>query len=97
MQRCLVGSPALTQFVAPRPPSYPPSQPSSQPPSNPPAHKPLDTSAAAINDAIAALSSDGRLAEAFARERWPLAAALDAQGGVPLLLELIHMAAPEDR
>ncbi len=75
----------------------PPLQPPSQPPTAPPPHKPLDTTALAINDALAALSTDGRLAEAFARERWPLAAALDAQGGVPLLLELVHLAAPEDR
>jgi len=89
---CAHRSPSLPFLPLPVPP-----QPSSQPPPTPPLHKPLDTSVAAINDAIAALSGDGRLAEAFARERWPLAVALDAQGGIPLLLELVHLAAPEDR
>ncbi|KAF6254729.1 hypothetical protein COO60DRAFT_1642091 [Scenedesmus sp. NREL 46B-D3] len=60
-------------------------------------HKPLNTSAAAVDELIAALSTDPKLAEAFVRTRWPLLDYLSEQNLVPLILELVRAAPAEER
>eukprot|EP00775_Hariotina_reticulata_P010780 gene10779-10936_t len=60
-------------------------------------HKPLNTSAAAVDEVVVALSSDAKLAEAFVRTRWSLLERVSEQNLVGLILELVRLMPGEER
>lgn len=59
-------------------------------------YKPIDVSNEALDSLVSALDTDRRLAEVFARARWPALESLVDQGGLPVLLELVQYS-PQER
>ena len=61
-----------------------------------PAYKAVDVSGPIVEALVSALDSDRRLAEAFARSRWPALERLVDLGGARVLLEVVAHA-PQER
>ena len=60
-------------------------------------YKPINTSATAVEELMAAVATDAKLAEAFVQTRWPLLDRLSEQHLVSLILELIRAMPGEER
>lgn len=79
------------------PPAFRPCPNLQAPSAAPQPHKPINTTAAAVEELIGAVSTDAKLAEAFVRTRWPLLERLEQHRLVPLLLDLVRVLPGEER